>query len=257
MESQELTQEAKIESVTQPETSDFDVEHIKVIQEAAEKSKKEESKNPAKLEELMGQIEKEFQDSAPDKKQDSQGSVNNIDRSKIEAEPRLIEMLTGNKVNLTIEQYVVQNLGLDIDKLNQGIQADKQNIPELEGVTGVRQIGLEDGSSGYIVKVRKDYWPGIGPGTSSSRTGTRVAMIIDGFSKRAEELITNHEVYHLNHHRPEQLLKMTKEQIDSIESETVKNTGGIWGVARVWGEVALNIPSKIKSLVNNYKILSK
>jgi hypothetical protein len=112
------------------------------------------------------------------------------------------------------------------------------------GVTNIKQIILENGQPGYVVKIDKSKWVGAFCGPGIAFIEFNIAFVADGLSKRSVKLIENHEVYHLNNHKAGEL-------------ETVINTNlkkDLIGSAVVLIQSCINMP---RWIINNIKEIIK
>lgn len=159
---------------------------------------------------------------------------------------------TGERVFRPLSGYFYHNSYKGLEELNSDIARDKEIVPELNGVTDVQEIDLENGKKGYLVKIDKRRWPSLTViGCALPRRG--VAFIPNGLSQDAERAITDHEVYHLNNHASEQLkpgIGKFFRELDTIWNTNIKKN--FIGSVSLQVQGFINTPSTIINVIRNF-----
>lgn len=184
----------------------------------------------------------------------AKGMIQQINDTMSRAHTLYENIFYGSETSNKLAEYVLLNSGKTIEQLNQGLVFDKKKVKELQGVTSIQQITLENGNKSYIIKIGKKHWHSLlhGPGIALSRRGkAQVAIVVDGFSYRSEKLITDHEIYHLNNHtsRVPYIQKLIRE-LDTVWETNIKPD--IIGSLGVLVETTINIPNVVRTIIDKY-----
>lgn len=250
----------------------------------AEQAKKEEKLNPEKIDRLKKELEEhEIKETAEecdlrvqrelekilssDDSKDRDERMKNFLREKkaegvkvninYEHEPESVvkkfyHSITGERTFRPLSAYIYHNSYKSLDELNSDIFRDRENTPELDGVTGVEEVELENGEKGYLVRIDKKKWPSLMyVGFALPRRG--IAFIPDGFSQGAEKAITDHEVYHLNNHKPprsEGIVAKFFRELDAIWNTNIKKN--FIGSVSLQVQGFINLPNAIKNVLENF-----